>query len=80
MCTEKWIAGIAAAIGAFYALMPHSVHVSTGLGFGLTHEMHVIIGVALVLIGAFVYFTMGRKAKTSARPRRSARSARRKRR
>ena len=84
MCKEKWIAGILAAIGVFYALMPHSTHVSTGLGFGLTHDMHAIIGIALVLVGAIVYFTMGRKADAkkgaSRAPRRARRAAARRKR
>lgn len=44
-------------IGAFYALMPHSLHVSSGISFGLSHLYHVIIGVIVLIIGIIVLIT-----------------------
>jgi len=38
-------------IGAFYALMPHSMHISSGIDLGLSHSTHVIIGIVLLVIG-----------------------------
>ena len=39
-------------VGLFYALAPHDLHVSTGLGFGLDHTMHMAFGVVLIVAGA----------------------------
>ena len=41
-------------IGAFYALMPHTVHISSGIDFGLSHGVHVVIGIILLVIGVIV--------------------------
>lgn len=51
---------VLAVLGLFYAAAPHSIHVSSGIGLGLEHSTHVILGVALVLLGAVLYF-WGRK-------------------
>jgi len=47
-------------IGAFYALMPHTLHIASGIDFGLSHGVHVVIGIILLVIGAIVLI-MGRK-------------------
>ena len=47
-------------IGLFYVLAPHTLHVSTGLGFGLEHTMHQILGVVLVVVGVIILWK-GRK-------------------
>ena len=47
-------------IGAFYTFFPHSMHISSGLDFGLSHGVHVTIGVILLLIGGFLIWK-GRK-------------------
>ena len=39
-------------LGLFYVAAPHSVHVATGLGFGMEHNTHQILGVVLIVIGA----------------------------
>lgn len=39
------------AYGAFYFFVPHSLHVSTGLGFGLEHSAHQLIGLGLIILG-----------------------------
>lgn len=61
MKTGKLILGIVLLIiGGFYALLPHTVHLSTGLDFGLSHLYHVIIGIVLLVIG-IVVLIMGKK-------------------
>ena len=47
-------------VGLFYALAPHTLHVSTGLGFGLDHMMHQVIGVILIVVGLVILWK-GRK-------------------
>ncbi len=47
-------------IGGFYAFLPHTTHISSGIGFGLTHTTHVIIGVIALIIGIIV-LVIGRK-------------------
>jgi len=46
---------ILVVLGAFYMLAPHSIHVSSGFGLGLTHTIHNILGVVLLAIGAAYY-------------------------
>ena len=38
-------------LGIFYVAAPHPVHVATGLGFGMEHNAHQILGVVLIVIG-----------------------------
>ncbi len=45
-------------IGVFYAAVPHNLHVSSGLGIGLEHTMHIALGAVLIIIGLFVEFKM----------------------
>ena len=47
-------------IGAFYALLPHTTHISSGLGFGLDHGIHLIIGVIALVVGIIVLI-MGKR-------------------
>lgn len=47
-------------VGLFYVLAPHTLHVSTGLGFGLEHTMHKVIGAILIVLGIIVLWK-GRK-------------------
>ena len=55
------IAAIVGLLGLFYAVMPHSVHINSGIGFGLPHTAHLLIGVVLVIV-AIVIFVMARKS------------------
>ena len=73
---KKVLGIVLVLLGLFYALAPHAMHVSSGLGFGLEHMWHVTLGVVLLLGGAYYGWMMHAKA---ARPAR-ARSARRRRR
>ena len=60
--TAKYIiAAIVGLLGLFYAVMPHSVHINSGIGFGLPHTAHLLIGVVLVIV-AIVIFMMARKS------------------
>ena len=58
---EYAIAVIAGLLGLFYALMPHSVHINSGMGFGLPHTAHLLIGIVLIIV-AIVVFVMARKS------------------
>ncbi len=61
MKTGNLIIGIILLIiGAFYALLPHTTHIASGIGFGASHTVHVIIGVIALIIGVLVLI-MGRK-------------------
>ena len=42
----KWIFGI---VGAYYLFFPHSTHIANNLDFGLTHGVHMLIGVILIV-------------------------------
>ena len=60
--TAKYvIAAIVGLLGLFYAVMPHSVHINSGIGFGLPHTAHLLMGVVLI-IAAIVIFVMARKS------------------
>jgi len=47
----------------FYAIAPHNVHVSSGLGLGLEHTMHIAVGVILVVIGLVAWWKGKKPAK-----------------
>ena len=59
--TQYVIAGILALVGLFYAALPHSAHTSSGIGFGLSHTVHLVIG-AVLIIAAIVVFMIAKKA------------------
>ena len=46
---KKVLGIVLVLLGLFYALAPHAMHVSSGLGFGLEHMWHVTLGVVLLL-------------------------------
>ena len=48
--------------GLFYMLAPHEIHVASGLGFGLAHEVHIILGIFL-LITAGIFWLLSRNKK-----------------
>ena len=45
-------------LGAFYALLPHSVHVRYGIdwlaGLNFSHSIHIVSGIVLLVIGIIV--------------------------
>ena len=51
----KILALVLFIIGIFYALFPHTIHVSYGLSFGLSHTYHVIIGAIAIILGFFTW-------------------------
>lgn len=59
--TKYVIVGILGLLGLFYAVMPHSVHINSGIGFGLPHAAHLLIGVILI-IAAIVIFMIAKKS------------------
>ena len=60
--TAKYvIAAVVGLLGLFYAVMPHSVHINSGIGFGLPHTAHLLMGVVLIIV-AIVIFVMARKS------------------
>ena len=55
------VAIIVGLLGLFYAVMPHSVHINSGIGLGLPHIVHLLMGVVLI-IAAIVVFVMTKKS------------------
>ena len=53
--TAKIAAIIAGIIGFFYAVLPHSIHVGSSLDFGLTHTVHITIGIVLIVIAIIAF-------------------------
>lgn len=47
-------------LGLFYVGAPHPYHVASGIGFGWEHNMHQILGVILIIVGAIALWK-GRK-------------------
>jgi len=55
MADSRMIGGvILGIIGLFYAILPHSMHTGSGLGFGLSHTVHVVLGVILIVVAALL--------------------------
>ena len=60
--TAKYvIAAVVGLLGLFYAVMPHSVHINSGIGFGLPHTAHLLMGVVLIIV-AIAIFVMAKKS------------------
>ena len=58
MKTVNLILGIILLIiGAFYSLLPHTIHMASRLAFGLSHGIHLVIGVVALIIGVIVLIT-----------------------
>lgn len=56
------VVGAVIGVGLFYKSAPHEFHIASGIGFGLPHNGHVVIGTILITISvaalavlAFVY-------------------------
>lgn len=76
--TEKVVGVVLVLLGLFYALAPHSVHVSSGLGLGLDHIIHVVLGLVLLVVGAYVgWFMKPLEKHLAAKPARKAKRRRR---
>lgn len=59
--TKYVIVAVVGLLGLFYAVMPHSVHINSGIGFGLPHTAHLLMGVVLI-IAAIAIFVMAKKS------------------
>jgi hypothetical protein len=42
------IAGAVIGIGLFYKSAPHEIHIASGIGFGLIHPAHIMLGMILI--------------------------------
>ena len=48
------IAGAVIGVGLFYKSAPHEIHIASGIGLGLPHNGHVVIGTILITISVIV--------------------------
>lgn len=44
------IAGATIGIGLFYKSAPHEIHIASGIGFGLVHPAHTMLGMILIAL------------------------------
>jgi hypothetical protein len=44
------VAGAVIGVGLFYKSAPHEIHIASGIGLGLPHNGHVLIGTILITI------------------------------
>lgn len=44
------VVGAVIGIGLFYKSAPHEIHIATGIGFGLVHPAHILLGMILVAV------------------------------
>ena len=44
------VVGAVIGIGLFYKSAPHEIHIATGIGFGLVHPAHILLGTILVAV------------------------------
>lgn len=44
------MAGAVIGIGLFYKSAPHEIHIASGIGFGLVHPAHILLGMILVAV------------------------------
>ena len=44
------MAGSIIGIGLFYKSAPHEIHIASGIGFGLVHPAHIVLGTILITI------------------------------
>lgn len=52
------IAGAVIGVGLFYKSSPHEFHVASGIGFGLPHNGHIVIGTILITISVVAIAVM----------------------
>jgi hypothetical protein len=45
-----FIVGAIIGIGLFYKSAPHEIHIASGIGFGLIHPAHIMLGAILITI------------------------------
>ena len=44
------IAGAVIGIGLFFKSAPHEIHIASGIGFGLVHPAHILLGMILIAV------------------------------
>jgi hypothetical protein len=44
------VAGAVIGIGLFYKTAPHEIHIASGIGFGVIHNGHLVLGMILIAI------------------------------
>jgi hypothetical protein len=44
------IAGAVIGVGLFYKSAPHEIHIASGIGLGLPHNGHIVLGTILITI------------------------------
>jgi hypothetical protein len=44
------IAGAIIGVGLFYKSAPHEIHIASGIGFGLVHPAHILLGMILIAV------------------------------
>jgi hypothetical protein len=44
------IAGAIIGIGLFYKTASHEIHIASGIGFGLVHQAHIMLGIILIAL------------------------------
>ena len=52
---KKIISWVLAAVGAFFAFLPHSIHTAVGASY-VTHQYHVAFGIACLIAGALMFW------------------------
>lgn len=63
MNVKMILGAIIAITGLFYAAAPHGIHVSSGIGFGAEHIVHMGLGVVLIIVGAVLAYTSKKNGK-----------------
>ncbi|MGI0049104.1 MAG: hypothetical protein ACREAW_06145, partial [Nitrososphaera sp.] len=65
------IIGAVIGVGLFYKSAPHEFHIAAGIGFGLPHNGHTMIGIIMIAISvvalgvlALVYNRSSRQGET----------------
>lgn len=44
------VAGAVIGVGLFYKSAPHEFHIAAGIGFGLPHNGHLVLGIILIAV------------------------------
>ena len=52
------VAGAVIGVGLFYKSAPHEIHMASGIGLGLPHNGHVVIGTILMTISVIALAVM----------------------
>lgn len=59
------VAGAVIGVGLFFKTAPHEIHVASGIGFGLAHNAHTVMGLVMIAVSvaavAVLTFAYGRQ-------------------